>query len=61
MLQEHLAALKHEQVTARHREKKEINLLIWYKYYTDELNDINIDTTFKSLQVLGNYNVKVSY
>lgn len=61
MLKKHLAAPKHGQVTARHRQKKEINLLVWHKYFTDDLGDTNTDISFKTYQVLGSYDMKASF
>lgn len=61
MLKKHLAAPKHGQVTARRRQKKEINLLVWHKYYTDDLGDTNTDISFKTYQVLGSHDLKASF
>lgn len=61
MLKEHLTALKHGQVTARHTEKGGNKFTVWHKYYTDDLSDINIDTKFNTCQVLGSYDMKPSF
>lgn len=41
MLKEPLTALKHGQVMVTYKEKRNNNLLVWHKYYSDELSDTN--------------------